>query len=71
MWDLTSDRRLRCLLDDDGAHRVDSELFAGFGSTVEIQLTRYRTQRATVPFNRGDVQVQAGYAVVGAAYLTR
>jgi len=71
LWDLQSDRRVRCLFEDDGAHSIPESLLRDFGATwTQLLLTRYSVDAVEVPFNRGEVRVQAGTGISGAVYLT-
>jgi len=72
LWDLQSERRLRCVAADDGAFTVPAELLADFGSTwTQLLVTRYAVDAVEVPHNRGLVQVQVGRGVVGAVWMSR
>ncbi len=72
LWDLQSDRRIRCLAYDDGRFTVPASLLRDFGSTwTQLLVTRYETDAVPTTHNRGLVQVQAGYGVIGPVYLSR
>lgn len=70
LWDLATDRRLRCAVQDDGVFRIPASLLSDFGATwVELVVTRYAVADGVAPVTGGTVQAQVGYGLSGAVWM--